>query len=71
MTWSSPARWTNKTIKIRRPASALSEKLLCPPGPWGPAAVGHDNFSDSVLEGLLYFISPHLGSKGIYFDNLK
>ena len=29
----------NCTI-IRRPASALSEKLLCPPGPWGPAAVG-------------------------------
>ena len=27
-------------IIIRRPASALSEKLLCPPGPWGPAAVG-------------------------------
>ena len=25
-------------IKIRRPASALLDKLLCPPGPWGPAA---------------------------------
>ena len=27
-------------IKIRRPASALLDKLLCPPGPGGPAATG-------------------------------
>ena len=25
---------------IRRPASALLDKLLCPPGPGGPAAAG-------------------------------
>ena len=51
---------------IRRPASALLDKLLCPPGPGGPAAQakgppgpgGHNNLSNSVLEGLLYFISP-------------
>ena len=39
--------------KIRGPASALLDKLLCPPGPGG-----HNNLSNSVLEGLLYFISP-------------
>ena len=27
-------------IIIRRPASALLDKLLCPPGPGGPAAAG-------------------------------
>ena len=27
-------------IKIRRPASALLDKLLCPPGPGSPAAAG-------------------------------
>ena len=27
-------------IIIRRPTSALLDKLLCPPGPGGPAATG-------------------------------
>ena len=27
-----------KNTKIRRPASALLDKLLCPPDPGGPAA---------------------------------
>ena len=29
-----------RRIIIRRPASALLDKLLCPPGPGGPAAAG-------------------------------
>ena len=35
-------RWPSATcpIIIRRPASALLDKLLCPPGPGGPAAAG-------------------------------
>ena len=53
-------------IIIRRPASALLDKLLCPPGPGvlqpqakGPPGPGGCNsLSNSVLEGLLYFISP-------------
>ena len=40
--------------------------------PWGvprpqakgpPGSGGHYFFSNNVLEGILYFISPHLGSK--------
>ena len=29
-----------ENIKIRRPASVLLDKLLCLPGPGGPAAAG-------------------------------
>ena len=32
--------WVLVSIIIRRPASALLDKLLCPPGPGGPAAAG-------------------------------
>ena len=43
-------KYSKLCIKIRRPASTQSEKGYQGPG-------GHENFSDSALEGLLYVIS--------------
>ena len=49
-----------------------------PARPWGiprlqakgpPGSGGHYFFSNNVLEGILYLISPQLGSKSVYFDN--
>ena len=42
-------------IKIRRPASALSEKLLCLPGPWGPAAVGSVDLEGIITSQIVYW----------------
>ena len=35
----------------------------------GYGSGGHYFFSNNVLEGIRYFISPYLGSKHVYFDN--
>ena len=50
---------------IRMPASAYPWPAAA--GPPGPG--GHYFFANNALEGILYFISPHLGSKRVYFDN--
>ena len=55
----------------------IGEEIM-PARPWGvprpqakglPGSGGHYFFSKNALEGILYFISPHLGSKRVYFDN--
>ena len=55
----------------------IGEEIM-PARPWGvprpqakgpPGSGGHYFFSNNALEGILYFISPHVGSKRVYFDN--
>ena len=70
--------WYNYYNKNARQC-IIGEEILCPPGPQvprpqakgPPGSGGHYFFSNNALEGTLYFISPHLGSKHVYFDNTQ
>ena len=55
---------TGVEIMPARPWGVPQPQAKGPPGSGGPYF-----FSIHALEGILYFISPHLGSKRVYFDN--